>query len=110
MIATLSILSLLYASTATLPSDKVILFSALASALFAYASPLYLGYEVFFITIIALQFLKIDLYGAQMTLVAMMPILNGLGILVDSYVAAFGSAYTCQRMGVLLESAYRDTL
>ncbi len=110
MIATLSMLSLVYAATQTLPTDKVILVISLSSALFAYASPLYLGYEVFFITIIALQFLKIDLYGAEMTLVAMMPILNGLGILVDSYIAAFGSAYTCQRMGVLLESSYRDIL
>jgi hypothetical protein len=88
----------------------VIIFVALSSALFAYASPLYLGYEVFFISIIALQFLKIDLYGAEMTLVALMPILNGLGILIDSFIAAFGSAYTCQRMGVLTESAYRDIL
>ncbi|MGE4453997.1 MAG: cation:dicarboxylase symporter family transporter [Sphaerochaeta sp.] len=108
MIATLSILSLLYAATTTMPSDKVILVVALASAMFSFASPLYLGYEVFFISIIALQFLKIDLYGAEMTLVALMPILNGLGILIDSYIAAFGSTYTCQRMGVLQESAYRD--
>ncbi len=109
MIATLSILSLLYAATATMPTDKVILIVALTSAMFSFASPLYLGYEVFFISIIALQFLKIDLYGAEMTLIALMPILNGLGgILIDSYIAAFGAMYTCHRMGVLLESAYRD--
>ncbi len=108
MIATLSILSLLYAATATMPTDKVILIVALSSAMFSFASPLYLGYEVFFISIIALQFLKIDLYGAEMTLIALMPILNGLGILIDSYIAAFGATYTCHRMGVLLESAYRD--
>ena len=110
MIATLSILSLLYAATGTLPADKVLLFVALASALFSFASPLYLGYEVFFISIIALQFLKIDLYGAEMTLVAMMPILNGMGILIDSYIAAFGATYTCHRMGVLVESSYSDVL
>ncbi len=110
MIATLSILSLIYASAQTMPTDQVILVVALTSALFSFASPLYLGYEVFFIAIIVLQFLKIDLYGAQMTLVAMMPILNGLGILIDSYIAAFGATYTCQRMGVLLESAYKDIL
>jgi len=81
-----------------MPSDKVILFVALSSALFAYASPLYLGYEVFFISIIALQFLDINLYGAQMTMIALMPLLNGLGTLIDSYIAAFGSAYTCQRI------------
>ncbi|NBK26249.1 MAG: dicarboxylate/amino acid:cation symporter, partial [Spirochaetia bacterium] len=65
---------------------------------------------VFFISIIALQFLKIDLYGAEMTLVAMMPILNGMGILIDSYIAAFGATYTCHRMGVLVESSYSDVL
>ncbi len=48
MIATLSILSLLYAATATMPTDKVILIVALTSAMFSFASPLYLGYEVFF--------------------------------------------------------------
>ena len=62
MIATLSILSLLYAATGALPADKVILFVALASALFSFASTLYLAYEFFFISIIGLQFLKIDLY------------------------------------------------
>ncbi|NCC63120.1 MAG: dicarboxylate/amino acid:cation symporter [Spirochaetia bacterium] len=110
MIATLSVLSLIFASTAAMPSDKVILFVALSSALFAYASPLYLGYEVFFISIIALQFLDINLYGAQMTMIALMPLLNGLGTLIDSYIAAFGSAYTCQRMGVRVETAYQDCI
>ena len=110
MIATLSIASLLYAALGTMPSDKVILLVALASALFSYASALYLGFEVFFITIIALQFLKIDLYGAEMTLIALMPILNGFGTLVDSYVAAFGAAYTCQVMGVKHDASYRDML
>ncbi|MDY0289601.1 MAG: cation:dicarboxylase symporter family transporter [Sphaerochaeta sp.] len=110
MIATLSITSLLYAALGSMPSNKVILLVALASAMFSYASALYLGFEVFFITIIALQFLKIDLYGAEMTLIALMPILNGFGTLVDSYVAAFGSAYTCQIMGVKHDSSYRDML
>ena len=59
---------------------------------------------------IALQFLKIDLYGAEMTLIALMPILNGFGTLVDSYVSAFGSAYTCQIMGVRHDSSYRDII
>lgn len=110
MIATMSILSLLYAALGTMPSDKIILFVALSAALFSYASPLYLGYEVFFIATIAIQFLKIDLYGAEMTLIGLMPILNGFGILVDSYIAAFGTSYTCHSMGVLLDSSYRDVI
>ena len=110
MVATLSICSLLYAALGSMPSDKIILFVAFSAALFSYASALYLGYEVFFITIIALQFLKIDLYGAEMTLIALMPILNGFGILIDTYVAAFGATYTCQSMGVLHESSYRDII
>lgn len=110
MIATLSITSLLYAALGSMPSNKVILFVALASALCSYASALYLGFEVFFITVIALKFLKIDLYGAEMTLIALMPFLNGLGTMVDSYIAAFGTAYTCQIMGVKYDTSYRDML
>jgi len=108
MIATLAVLSLLFAATGEIPSDKVLAFVALSAAMFSYLSPLYLGWEVFFITTISLQFLKIDLYGAEMTVLGLMPLLNGLGTMIDSYIAAFGSAYTTQRMGVKIDSSYRD--
>jgi len=45
-----------------------------------------------------------------MTLIALMPILNGFGTLIDSYVAAFGASYTSQIMGVMHDSSYRDML
>ena len=110
MIATLSVLSLLYATSGQLPPDKVLVIVALSTALFSYLSPLYLGWEVFFITTITLQFLKIDLYGAELSIIGLMPLLNGLGILVDSYIAAFGAAYTTSRMGVKIDSSYRDII
>ena len=43
-----------------------------------------------------------------MSMVALMPILNGVGILIDTYVASFGAAYTCSRMGVLVKTPHRD--
>jgi Na+/H+-dicarboxylate symporter len=110
MIATLSALGLLFAATGQLPSTKVILFVALTSGMFSYVSSLYLGLEVFFITVITLKFLKVDLYGAEMTMLAMMPLLNGLGVFVDSYIAAFGVAYTSHRMGVRVDNPFQDTL
>jgi len=110
MIATLSVLSLLYAAAGQMPSDKVLLIVALSSAMFSYLSPLYLGWEVFFITTITLQFLNLDLHGAELSVIGLMPLLNGLGILLDSYIAAFGAAYTTQRMGVKIDSSYRDTI
>ena len=109
MIATLSVLSLLYAAAGQMPSDKVLLIVALSSAMFSYLSPLYLGWEVFFITTITLQFLNLDLHGAELSVIGLMPLLNGLGILLDSYIAAFGR-YTTQRMGVKIDSSYRDTI
>jgi hypothetical protein len=57
-----------------------------------------------------LKFLKVDLYGAEMTMLAMMPLLNGLGVFVDSYIAAFGVAYTSHRMGVRVDNPFQDTL
>lgn len=110
MIATLSTLSLLYAASGSLPSERVLIIVSLSAALFSYLSPLYLGWEVFFITTITLQFLKIDLHGAELTVVGLMPLLNGLAILLDSYIAAFGSAYTASRMGVKIDSSYRDII
>ncbi|AEV29687.1 Na+/H+ dicarboxylate symporter [Sphaerochaeta pleomorpha str. Grapes] len=110
MVATASISSLLYAALGTIPTGKVLLFVALCCAGVSYASSLYLGYEVFFIAIIALKWLKIDLYGAEMTLIGIMPLLNGIGVLIDSFVAALGTSYTCQRMGTRVETAYPDII
>lgn len=110
MIATLSVLSLLYAASGQMPSEKVLVIVALSTSLFSYLSPLYLGWEVFFIATITLQFLKLDLYGAELTIIGLMPLLNGLGIMVDSYIAAFGAAYTTSRMGVKIDSSYRDII
>ncbi|WP_320129051.1 cation:dicarboxylate symporter family transporter [uncultured Sphaerochaeta sp.] len=110
MIAAASICSLLYATSGSMPSLKIVLFVGLASAGVSYASSLYLGYEVFFIAVIALKWLRIDLHGAEMTLIGLMPLLNGLGVLVDSFIAALGTSYTCQAMGTRVECAYPDIL
>jgi Na+/H+-dicarboxylate symporter len=110
MIAALSISAILYAALGSIPSNKVLLMVALSSAAVSYASSLYLGYEVFFIATIALKWLKIDVYGAEMTLIGLMPLLNGVGILIDSYVAALGTSYTSQRIGTRIESSYPDTV
>ncbi|HZJ88345.1 MAG TPA: cation:dicarboxylase symporter family transporter [Sphaerochaeta sp.] len=108
MIASFSTLSLVYAASGELPGLQVLVAVAAASAALAYLSPLYLGMEVFFISLATLQVLEVSLYGAEMTLIAMIPLLNGLGVLIDSYIAAFGAAYTTERMGVRIENSYRD--
>ncbi|TAH58604.1 MAG: dicarboxylate/amino acid:cation symporter, partial [Sphaerochaeta sp.] len=108
LVSTLATLTMIYAATGSVPEDMILLTIALASALFSFVSPLYVGFEVFFITTLTLNFLKIDLYGAHMSMVALMPILNGVGILIDTYVASFGAAYTCSRMGVLVKTPHRD--
>lgn len=108
LVSTLATLTMIYSATGSVPEDMILLTIALASALFSFVSPLYVGFEVFFITTLTLNFLKIDLYGAHMSMVALMPILNGVGILIDTYVASFGAAYTCSRMGVLVKTPHRD--
>ncbi|NLZ77314.1 MAG: cation:dicarboxylase symporter family transporter [Spirochaetales bacterium] len=108
LVSTLATLTLVHAATGSVPEDRILLIIALTSALFSFVSPLYLGFEVFFITTLTLDFLKIDLYGAHMSMVALMPILNGAGVLIDTYVASFGAAYTCSRMGVLVKTPHRD--
>jgi Na+/H+-dicarboxylate symporter len=110
MVGSACVVSLLLAATGTMPSAKVLLWIALSTATVSYASSLHLGYEVFFIAVIALKLLKIDLYGAEMTLVGLMPLLNGIGALIDSFVAALGTAFTCQTMGTRIDSAYLDII
>ncbi len=108
MIATFSTLSLIFAASGQMPNTNVLVAVAAVSATLAYLSPLYLGMEVFFISLATLQLLNLSLYGAEMTLIALIPLLNGLGVLIDSYIAAFGAAYTTESMGVRIENSYRD--
>jgi Na+/H+-dicarboxylate symporter len=92
MVASFTIASLLYATTGVAPSISLSIFIALCTAFVSFFSSMFLGFEVFFITYFTLKILAIDLHTAEMSLVGILPLLCGLGTMIDVLIGSFTSA------------------
>lgn len=110
LIATFSVCSLLYAAMGAVPTWGVVLTVGATCALISFGSSMHLGYEVVFITVVALRMLNVNLYGAEMTLFGLLPLLNGAGILVDTLIGGLGTSATCDIMGTSAPAPYKDIL
>lgn len=92
MVSSFTIASLIYATTGTLPSFSLSIFIALCSTFVSFFSSLFLGFEVFFITYFTLKLLSIDLHTAEMSLIGILPLLCGIGTMIDVLIGMFTSA------------------
>lgn len=92
MVSSFTIAALLYAATNKVPEVSILIFIALFSALISFISSAFLGFEVFFIIYFTLKILSIDLYNAEMTVVGLIPLLCGLGTMIDVIIGALGAA------------------
>lgn len=91
-IASYTTASLIYAATNQMPEMNVLLFIALFCAFVSFICSAFLGFEVFFIIYFTLKLLNIDLYNAEMTIVGLVPLLCGLGTMIDVIIGALGAA------------------
>lgn len=98
MVSTITVLSLIFGSTGEMPSFTVILIISLNCSLISFLSSMHLGYEVLFVSVFTLFIMNIDLWGAEASIIAFVPILNGLGIMFDSILAGMGSSYVAGTM------------
>lgn len=110
LVATLACLSLVQAVAPEQLTTKLLVIVALASALMSFASLLGIGGEVFLITVLVFRFLGINLYGAEISLIAILPLLNGIGVMIDTLVGLFGTSWTCQQNDVRTNTPYADVL
>lgn len=110
LVATVSVCALLYAAMGGVPSWSVVLAVAAMCAVVSYGSSLHLGYEVVFISVVAIRLLNINLYGAEMTLLGLLPLLNGAGVLIDTLIGGLGASATCDIMGTAAPAPYKDIL
>ena len=109
-IATFSILALVPVVTGvTMPLSGALLI-ATACALASFISSLSGGFELMFITVAALGMLKTDLFSAQVAMLGMLPLLGGLGALVDSQTALLGGALASIKSGTSINPPYKDAL
>jgi len=110
MMGVISVLSLLYNATGSMPTMKVIFFVALACATCSFCSAISFGSEVFLIAVLSMRMLGIKMYGTEMTLIAFLPLINGMGVMIDNLIANMGAAYTCQVFGTRINNPYKNIL
>ena len=109
-ISVIALLSLFQATTESMPSSSVIILTALTAALLSLLSSAAAGTEMVVITVFTLQILGINLYGAENAIVAFIPILCGIGAMLDTIITAFGNSIAASFVGTDVEIPYRDTI
>lgn len=107
-IATLSVISLIYVVTGSVPSLGVCLIVALASAAASYVSSAAAGFESVFITLCVLKMTGITLYGGEMTLIGLLPLLSGLGTAIDTEIALLGAGCAGVSLETDINPIYKD--
>ncbi len=109
-IAAISSVAIIYAVTSAMPTASQLAIIALAATLSSFASSVAVSYESVFITIAIMKLTGISLYGAEMALFGVLPLINGLGIMIDSFLASLGTAYAGRRVRTDINPPYKDII
>lgn len=109
MISTLTVLALLKAVGAEMSLSSTLII-ALAISLSSLLSATAASYELLLVIYGALKLMKISLYGAEATVLALLPLLSGLAIALDVAIASFGNAVIAFLTRTDIKIPYRDIL
>ncbi len=109
-ISALTLLSLFQATAGETPGAGVIAVAAAAAAAVSFLASAAAGSEVVMITVLVLNLLSINLYGAENAVIALLPVLGGIGTMLDSLITAMGSSIAASFVGTDTDIPYRDTI
>ena len=109
LVSTLSVLALLKAVGAEMSLSSTILI-ALALSLTSLLSSIASGYELLIVIYSALKLTNISLYGAEATIIALLPLLSGIAIALDVAICHFGNALVAYATRTDVKIPYRDIL
>jgi len=102
--------SLMLGINGSLPSPVQTLTIALACTLASFVSCLHAGYEVLFTTTFALGLLNANISGAQFAIIGILPLLNGMALLLDIMLAGLGTSFTAFHLKADCRLAAEDTV
>lgn len=108
-VSALSVMMILTAIGANLTLKELFLIAGCA-ALLSLLSSLFTGSEAMVITYLVISFMKINTGSAIMTMLAVLPFVNGLGLVLDSYISELGAAIVARKIGTDIMVPYRDTI
>ena len=83
---------------------------SVGAAIASFASSASSGMESAIITVLVLRMLGINLYGAENAVIAFIPLLSGIGTLLDSLVASYANSVVAASLETDVEIPYRDTI
>ena len=109
-ITTLVILTLMQAVTGEVVSGAIAIVIAATVMIISFSSSIFIGYEVVAITYLTLKMLNMNFYGAEMAIVAIMPILSGLGIMLDNAICNLGNVIASYFIGTDISVPYSETI
>ena len=109
-VSAIAMISLYQATTGNTASLSVMLITAAVSALISFISSLAVGTEVIFITVLTLRMLGINLYGAENAIIAFIPLISGIGAMLDAFIATMGSNVAASFVDTDIDVPYKDTL
>lgn len=109
LVSTLSVLALLKAVGAEMSLSSTVLI-ALALSLTSLLSSIASGYELLIVIYSALKLTNISLYGAEATIIALLPLLSGIAIALDVAICHFGNALVAYATRTDVKIPYRDIL
>lgn len=94
LVSTMCTCSLVYAINGSMPTTVQTITIALACTLVSFICSLHAGYEVAFATVYALGLLNVNLSGAELAIIGILPLLNGMALLFDVLLAGLGTSFT----------------
>ena len=109
-ISTITLIALFQATTGTAPSLSVSLMAAGAAAIVSLISSAAIGSETALIVVLSLRLLGLNLYGAENAMIALMPLIGGIGVMIDALIAMMGSSIAACFVDTDIEVPYKDTL
>ena len=109
-ISTLVALMLVQGATGTAPSIYVCLIVACAVMLSSLTSSLFVGFETVFAVLFAFRLCSINLANAEAALIAILPLINGIGVMLDSYLSNLGTVVASAAVGTDVKIPYSDTI
>lgn len=109
-VASLSAISLVYAVTGTVPTVGQSIVIALCCGVASFTASVASGFESIFITLCAFRLTGISLYGAEATLIGLMPLISGLGAIIDVEAAMLGTAAAGNLIETDINAPYKDII
>ena len=110
VITTLSVLAILTSVTGSKIDINTTIIVALVSAIASFASSLAPGFEVMFTSILVFKLTNVSLYGAEMTIMGLLPFVNGLAVMLDAQIAMLGSVVAARFIKTDIKPPYKDIL